>query len=260
MSEKIYQQAFEVPVPANLSLRNIRGKVTVRPAQSNELSVTAVKHVDSGDAERTEVEMWQSDEGNVFIATRFRKGVGGKACRVDYEVRLPAPSTLALRSVSGGVLLEKLEGSFRVKMVSGAVSLKALAGDVWVRSVSGDIRATQLNGRLHLETISGNVEVQAARLDAVDARTVNGNLILETPLSSGPYAFATVSGKMQLLVPAETSCTVEMESVSGQLRVDGVKRRATPFAGRQQATLGGGDTLVRFKSVSGDFVVGKPAG
>lgn len=256
MAKQVYEQEFKATGPAHLSLRNIRGKISVRPAHDGKVAVTAIKHLDSGDPERTEVEMWQSDAGNVFVATRFKRTLGSKPCRVDYDVRLPAPSTVALRCVSGGVLLEQLEGNFRLKMVSGAVKLKGLAGSLWVRTVSGDIIATQLDGRLHLETVSGNVHVQAARLETVEAKTVNSNLVLETPLSDGPYSFQTVSGEMRLLLPADTNCTVEMESLSGLLRVDGVERRATPFARRQQAALGGGGTLVRFKSVSGDFAVG----
>jgi hypothetical protein len=255
MSQQVFEQAFAVASPARLSLRNIRGQVTMRPAKDGQLAVKAIKHTASGDAERTEVEMWQSDEGNVFIATRFRQGHGGRPCRVDYEVHVPAPCTIALRSVSGSVLLEQLEGRFRVKMVSGQLHLDELQGRLKVRTVSGDITAMELAGRLQLETVSGNVRIQSSRLAAVRAKTVNGNLSLETPLQEGPYRLETVSGQMRLLVPPGTSCQVAMHSLSGRLRLDGEERRASPFARRQQIRLGQGGPLVRFHSVSGDLAV-----
>jgi hypothetical protein len=259
MSEKVYQQQLEVPVPAHLSLRNIRGEITIRPADDEQVTITAIKFLDDGDGERTEVEMWQSEEGNVFVATRYQQGFPGKPCRVDYDVHVPSPCTIALRCVSGSALLERLEGSFHVKMVSGDVSLKELAGSLQVRSVSGDITATQLNGRLNLETVSGNVEIMAAQLEAAAAKTVNGNITLETPIAHGPYRFETVAGDMRLLVPPDTNCTVKMKSMSGRLRLNGTERRTTPLSRKQQMTLGSGGTLVRFSSISGDFVVGQPA-
>lgn len=258
MSEKVYQQQFDVPVPAHLSLRNIRGEITVRPGDDEQMTIRAIKYLDDGDVERTDVEMWQSAEGNVFVATRYQKGFPGKACRVDYDVRVPSPSTIALRGVSGSALLERLEGSFRVKMVSGDVSLKELAGSLQVRSVSGDITATQLNGRLNLETVSGNVEILAARLEAAEAKTVNGNITVETPIAAGPYRFQTVAGDMRLLVPPDTNCTVKMTSMNGRLRLNGTERRATPLLRKQQMTLGSGGTPVQFNSISGDFIVGQP--
>lgn len=259
MSENSTYQTFAVSSPARLSLRNIRGKMTVRAADDGQVTVRAVKHLDDGDPEHTEVEMWQSGEGHVFVATRYRRELPGKPCRVDYEVRLPAPCTLALRGVAGGVLLEGLDGTFRVKMVSGAIRLRELEGSLWISSVSGDVTAVQLGGRLHVNTVSGNVQVQAARLDAVEASTVNGNLTIETTLTGGPYRFETVSGNLQLVAPPEASCTVEMESISGRLAMDGVTKKATPLARQQRATLGEGGALVRFHSVSGDCAVSQPA-
>lgn len=258
MSENTFRQTFAVSGPARLSLRNIRGKMTVRPADDGQVTVTAVKYLDDGDPDRTSVEMWQSGEGHVFVATRYQREWPGKPCRVDYEVRLPAPCTLALRGVTGGVLLQGLDGTFRVKMVSGAVRLQELEGSLWVSSVSGDVTAVQLGGRLRIDTVSGSVQVQAARLDVVEASTVNGDLTMETSLAGGPYHFKTVSGDLRLVVPPETNCRVEMQSVSGRLVMDGVARKAGPLTGRQEATLGEGGTLVRFQSISGDCAVGQP--
>jgi hypothetical protein len=255
MSKEVTNHTFAIPSPAHLSLRNIRGQVSIRPGETGQLSVVAVKHLDNGEPERTQIEMWQTDEGNVFIATRFDNGLAGRPCRVDYEVQIPAPCTVALRTVSGSALLERLEGSFLVKMVSGSVRLQELDGSLRVRTVSGDIAAHQLDGRLHLETVSGNVQIQSSHLDAVRLKTVNGNIRLETPLDGGPYRFESVSGDVQLAVPPGTGCTVTMNSLSGRLQVDGIERRASPFARRQQVHLGKGGPLVHFLSVSGDLAV-----
>ena len=135
MSENTFRQTFAVSGPARLSLRNIRGKMTVRPADDGQVTVTAVKYLDDGDPDRTSVEMWQSGEGHVFVATRYQREWPGRPCRVDYDVRLPAPCTLALRGVTG-VSAAWARWDLSGEMVSGSV-LQELDGSLWVSSVSG---------------------------------------------------------------------------------------------------------------------------
>ncbi|MBL6981300.1 MAG: hypothetical protein ISR58_08925, partial [Anaerolineales bacterium] len=55
MSEEIIERSFSVDSPARLKLSNIRGTVNISPGDEDAISVTAVKHLNSGNADRTEV-------------------------------------------------------------------------------------------------------------------------------------------------------------------------------------------------------------
>ncbi len=75
MSEEIHEQIFQVGEPASLDLSNIRGSVQIIPQDSTQeartIAVKAVKDLDSGDNELTEIEMVQREDGQVVVKTRL---------------------------------------------------------------------------------------------------------------------------------------------------------------------------------------------
>ena len=62
MSE-IIEKLFTVSSPAQLDLSNIRGSVEVRPGEEGVIRVEATKDANSGDANRTEIDLSQKADG-----------------------------------------------------------------------------------------------------------------------------------------------------------------------------------------------------
>jgi hypothetical protein len=86
MSQEKMEKAFSVAAPARLNLSNIRGSVDIRPGDEGVLSITVIKHTDTGDAQNTEIELSQAADGTVTAATHFSEGwwlwlVGSRPCR-----------------------------------------------------------------------------------------------------------------------------------------------------------------------------------
>src|SRR4030067_3232426 len=90
---------------------------------------------------------------------------------------------------------------------------------------------------------------------AADASTVSGDLILQIPLSGGPYQFSSVSGNVRLLVPADTRCNAEISSVSGNIRSSLPATTTRMGHGLKVTQIQGGGTAVRLKSVSGGLSI-----
>ena len=93
MSE-IIEKTFTVASPARLDLRNIRGSVEIRPGGESILQIQVTKDENSGDANRTAIELSQEMDGGVKAATHFPEGAwswlfGSFPCRVDYVVQTP---------------------------------------------------------------------------------------------------------------------------------------------------------------------------
>ncbi len=117
MSRETVEQAFNVSIPARLKLSNICGSVDIRPGDDGTIRVTAVKNPDTGDAERTEVELSQAADGTVILATHFREGqwvwlFGSRPCQVDYVVKAPRACCLKVKGASNTLVVEGLEGKF----------------------------------------------------------------------------------------------------------------------------------------------------
>ncbi len=258
VSQEVIEREFAVVVPARLTVTNIRGAVDVQPGDDGVVTITAVKHLDTGDPDRTMIKIRQAGDGSVTVETRFRNGNSRgrrRPCKVDYTVRLPRACVLGVRCVSSSTLLQGLEGEFDLETVSGPVSLEDISGEIKVTSVSGDIIGERLSGPMKIESVSGEVRLTESHLSAITGSSVSGDLVLQTVLGAGPYGFETVSGDVRLALPPGAGCTVEMKSLSGRLKTSLPVTRSQRRRWKLHADLQGGGPKVRFSSVSGNLSV-----
>ena len=260
MLQETIEQKFDVTTPACLTVTNIRGSVHVQPSDDGVVTITAVKHLETGDSDRTEIKIRQKEDGSVTVKTIFEESgwrlfASCHPCKVDYTVRVPRHCTLKVRGVSSSALVQGLEGEFDVKTVSGRVILKDLSGKIKATSVSGKILGERLVGPTDFESVSGKVSLTESHLPVVTGSSVSGDLVLETPLSEGPYKLSSMSGDLKLVLPPDTGCTIGFSSVSGRLKTSLPTTRSQWQRHKWQAELQGGGPQVHFSSISGDFSV-----
>lgn len=253
MSDEIIEQKYEVTAPAHLIISNVRGSVTIQPGEPGLIEVKAVKHgnFDNG---RIAVDMTQDADGTVRVETRSNDALFGFLShppRVDYTARVPQGSHLEVSCVSSILNVSELDGMFKLKTISGNMTLAKLSGPLKLGAVSGDIDGTQLTGLLDLNTVSGRVHLIESNFPSADASTVSGDLTLQTPVAEGPYKFSSVSGSVRMLVPVDTRCNVELNSVSGSIRSSLPASATSMGHGLKITQIQGGGTTVRLKSVSG---------
>ena len=257
MTDKMEKQ-FNVASPANLSVSNIRGSVVVRSGEPGVIQVTATKTPNSGDEERTEIEIAQETDGSVRIATHYPEigwnWLGGmQPCEVDYVITAPRTCSLALNGVSSSVQAEGFEGDFSVNSVSGAIMLRGLTGSLKIKTVSGDAEVESLHGSLILDTVSADVEIRESALTSIAANSVSGDLRIRTPLTQGPFKFNSVSGDVNLIVPPESRFTGELRSLSGGIRSAFPITSGDRKFGSQMIQIQDGGVMVTMHSVSGDL-------
>lgn len=278
MTNEHLEKSFTVSGPAHLELSNIRGSVDIRPGVEDVILVKAEKQVDTGNASQTTIEMTQESDGTVKVKTRFPEDwldllFGAKPCKVDYVVTAPRACQLringvsntifvegfegdsAFKTVSGDLTLRSLNGALSFDTVSGDLNLSELRGDFRLNTVSGDVKGVHLNGAVHLKTVSGDVEFKESELPSFSATTVSGELDLETSLSAGPYTFNSVSGDLAIKLPAETRCTAELHTTSGELSIQLPTTSVTHQHGRHVAEIQGGGVKVLLNSVSGSMQI-----
>lgn len=253
MSEETIEKTFQVADPARLIISNIRGSIIIEPGEAGLIEVRAVKH-DNFNSDRFTVEMSQAEDGTVRVETRSSEswfGFMSHPPKVDYSVRIPQGTNLKASCVSSTLNVSGLEGVFKFKTVSGDMHLEKLTGPFKLGAVSGNVTGSNLAGTLDLNTVSGRVRLTDSAFPSADASTVSGNLILQTPISDGPYQFSSVSGTVRMLVPTDTHCNVELHSVSGNIRSSLPATATKAGHGLKETQIQGGGTLLRLKSVSG---------
>ena len=180
MSQEISEREFRVGLPARLLISNIRGSVVVNSTsilrdgtgqntdvEEGLIKVRAVKHLESGSAEHTNIEMYQEEDGQVVVKTRFQEGdwlswffSGRKPCKIDYVIQVPATCDLKVKGVSSSVKVEGLAGDVSIKTVSGQLTLRQIQGRIESASVSGRIDGEALKDPVFLDTVSGDVHLK----------------------------------------------------------------------------------------------------
>jgi hypothetical protein len=260
MSQETIDQRFEVDSPAQLKLSNIRGSIDIQPGDDGVIVVTAVKHLNTGNEEKTNVEIEQADDGQVVVKTSYDKFVTNwfgqnKPCKVDYKVQVPTECDVQASGVSSNITTGGLKGTIDLNTVSGKLNLSELSGDLKFNTVSGQIRADKLTGILDSNSVSGKTRVVESELSEATVKTVSGSIHLQTPLTEGPYTFKGVSGSVTLVVPEDTSCSAHFKSVSGRMRTSLPISKDHRFNSRGSMEIQGGGPEVTYKCVSGSFKI-----
>jgi DUF4097 and DUF4098 domain-containing protein YvlB len=158
-----------------------------------------------------------------------------------------------LTTASGSVSATDIGSEVHVTSASGSVTVSNAKGNVIVNAMSGVIRIAKPGGRIEADTASGDVEIQGAAND-VKAHAASGRVSVQgNPGADSYWELKTVSGAVQLGVPASANLHLSAEAVSGEIRTD------IPIVVEEQgkhslrAHIGNGGGRVDVHTVSGEI-------
>src|SRR5438552_18611151 len=110
-----------------------------------------------------------------------------------------------LTTLSGTVSATDIGDDVRVSSASGSVTVSNARGDVRVNAISGIISVSNPGGRIEADTASGEVEIHGAAKD-VKAHAASGRVFVQgNPGADNYWELRTVSGAVQLGVPASAN-------------------------------------------------------
>ncbi len=174
-------------------------------------------------------------------------------------------ASVTAESSSGDVTLNDVAGAVKAKTVSGSIHLeKAHASSIALESSSGSIAASEITAsqsslKAAMKTVSGEI-VYDGDVTQVDANSSSGNIIVNAsshlPLAT-ESAFETVSGNVELSLPAATSANVATETVSGSIELPGMTEQTDQNVLMKSASakLGTGTVPIKIKTSSGNIAV-----
>ncbi len=153
-----FSQTIDIGSNGELTVSNISGDIVARGTSDGEVRVQAVKRVhgarndEQARALLESVRIEVSHTGNrARITTVYprhdddhHRGHRGKrsGVSVDYEITVPVGTSVSLKSVSGDVELQNIEGEASANTVSGDVTVEDVANLTLAKTVSGDARWT----------------------------------------------------------------------------------------------------------------------
>ncbi len=235
---------FTVGDQPTLVLNNNNGDVHLTSGPAGTITVVAHKHTFVGNEDQISVDYNLSSDGKTLTVTSteasiisfgffFRLGV-------DFDVTVPATSTLNVRTsdgsvdasgISGSITLHSSDGSVSTNGGSGQVTLTTSNGSIQASNVSGqitlttsngDIQADNASGALNLKTSNGSIKVSGASLNEDSTFvTSNGSITFSGSLAPpNSYSFRTSNGSIDVTLPADSSFQVSSQTSNGSLNSD----------------------------------------
>jgi DUF4097 and DUF4098 domain-containing protein YvlB len=149
------QRTFTVdPAEARLVVDTVEGNITVTGYSGSEIRAT-IQELWRGDTDadlqrvRSEVRLEIAQEGNtvrLYVDGPFRdrngNGDWGRrySARFDFEVQVPAPASVDLRTVNGSrIAVSGTNGAYTVGNVNGSIEMKEIGGSGAATTVNGKV-------------------------------------------------------------------------------------------------------------------------
>ena len=208
---------FTVGPNANISVDTQYGAISVKPGSVNQVVVMAT--LKSGN-----VEVDKQQNGNrIEIASHLLQGADQQMGQVDYELLIPPDATVNLRSSTGPLSAEHLQGDLTLEGADAVVNIRNVEyGHVHVRTMRGPVTLTDVrNGHVEIDTISGDVHLKSVTGPLVQANSGSGKIFYDGDFGSGgDYKFTTHTGDIEALVPPDVSADFSAHSVMGRVQHD----------------------------------------
>ncbi|HEY9900244.1 MAG TPA: DUF4097 family beta strand repeat-containing protein [Pantanalinema sp.] len=137
--------------------------------------------------------------------------------RYDFECRLPRHLVPQAASISGDLYADGLRfsGHGNLKTVSGDIQTQGIEGNLSLNTVSGELTATDCAGHMDARAISGDIVLRKAWLSG-SASTVSGDIDLDGKLS-GDIKLKSISGDIE--AELEAAFAMSASTTSGDIDV-----------------------------------------
>jgi len=194
---------------------------------------------------------------------------------IDYEITVPADTTVRTRSGSGDQTIEGTRGNVDVQTGSGDVKLASLQGEIRLQTGSGDVRAHEVSGSVKGGTGSGDVEIAEMGPGDIDLHTGSGNVtargiqgsfhgetgsgdVTAEGTQTGSWDIRTGSGNVHVRIPSNAGFDADISTSSGSIDVGApiemtVQGRVGESHKQIHGKARGGGPLLRVRTGSGDI-------
>ncbi len=259
---------FQVDKTGTLVMDEIRGSVTIRTWEKNEVLIKEIKRMDIFSKSEAEIAIEKSEagfrkEGDRIIVS----GPGFNRSWIDsnFEITLPVGFSCDIdtkggsidiaglkgdvdASTGGGsVKLADIESNVDISTGGGSISVENVGGNVDVSTGGGSVKVMGTGKNVDISTGGGSVVVKGATGENVDISTGGGSIRVSD--AKGEFDLSTGGGSISIEhVTAEIDAStgggdIEIDDIEGELDVStgGGEIDLEEIKGAIIASTGGGD-------------------
>lgn len=274
-----FDRNLQVNGPVNLEVLTHSGDVTIRTGGSGSVQIHGKIYVGDhwlfGDRQADVHGIEQNppirQDGNSIHIDY----VNAHNVSIDYEITVPADTSIRTHSGSGDQIIEGTHGNAEVETGSGDVKMRNVSGEIHLQTGSGDVRAHEISGAVRGGTGSGDIELEETGAGDVDLHTGSGNItvrgvqgafhgeagsgdIAVDGTQTGSWEVRTGSGNVHVKLPQNAAFDADISTSSGSLDVDApiettVQGHIGESHKRVQGKARGGGPMLSVHTGSGDI-------
>jgi len=240
---------------------DLEAKIAAKLADQERLAERIVRNVDriGGTFDLYEDPQKAREEKEKKTAGMKRLSGSSSGLEIEEEDNVVAITTRSWNTATDLVVQVPVASSLEVR--------SSMDGTVVVEGVSGEIDINNINGPVTLTSVSGNTLVH----------TVNGDIrvVLARVAAGKPLSFSTMSGDIDVTLPADVKANLKMKSDQGEVytdfEVDMTRQpaRTEPAARTEEGryriafdkslygTINGGGQEISFNTFRGDIYIRK---
>jgi len=198
----------------------------------------------------------------------------------DFEVHVPAASSVWVKTASADVIVAGVTGGVDLYSVTGSLRIEGRPREVYAESMAGDVSVDGETRSVRVRTASGGMRLAGALLD-VTATTVSGTVDIAGDRIqrgrfesvdgavrwNGPFErhasmdFITHSGAVEFTLPQGAAADVIFDTFEGNIDDGlgvGIRRSGSKLKGSEfQFTLGQGGASVSVRTFKGNVMLRK---
>jgi DUF4097 and DUF4098 domain-containing protein YvlB len=134
----------------------------------------------------------------------------------NFQLVVPEQTELRLRTQTGLILVEQVNGDMKLQSVAGDVHLKEVSGYIIVKTTGGSLVCTLCSGRLEFNSISGNAQILQPALSNLNAMTTTGNILYDGDfVRTGLYTMNSGRGLVEVRFSGTDSFDLNAQTFNG---------------------------------------------
>jgi DUF4097 and DUF4098 domain-containing protein YvlB len=235
----------------------VDGRIEVKSWKNSEVVVSSTSN-----PEKVAIDIEQVGDRIDINASALVASSQPHEVEANFQVTVPENTELQLRTQTGLIYVEQVNGDMKLQSIAGDVHLKEVSGYIVVKTTNGSLICTMCGGNLEFTSISGGATVQQpASLTRVSLMTTTGNLLYDGDFArTGLYTMNSgrgvvevhFSGSNSFDLNAHTNLGTVDNQAAGFLKPDThSKHSASKFSHSLFATVGQGLAKVELSSYSG---------
>jgi DUF4097 and DUF4098 domain-containing protein YvlB len=251
------ERHFEVKSRPTVVLQNIvDGRIEVKSSKNPEVVV-----ISTAAPEKVAIDVEQVGDRIDISATGLVNSTQPHEVEANFILTVPEQTELQLKTQTGLIYVEQVNGDMQLESVAGDVNLKEVSGYIIVKTTGGSLKCTQCTGKLDFASIGGGAQVLQSSLMRINLMTTTGNLLYDGEfVRTGIYTMKSTKGSVEVHFSPTDSLDVDARSLTGTvdnqaaefLRPDAhgphhARNRGNSFFG----TVGQGLAKVELSSYSG---------